>query len=84
MFSSKTALCVIFIAALARSEPHIEFDGESYGEVWSNDESGVTLTEYLRDGETVSKWSRMLSVQSHPGASAVADVMRPGSRRLPI
>lgn len=61
----------------AVSSDQVDFDGEIYKRVWSTEIDGVLLVEYLRDGETVKKWNQMLSVQIHPNAKRIADVMNP-------
>ena len=61
------------------------FDAEAYIEVWSVEQEGARLTEYIRSGENLSTWKQMISVQLHPRASRVADVMNPyAAARKPL
>ena len=78
-------LVVMLVAPPAFAKSTLDFDGEAYIEVWSVEQEGARLTEYLRSGENLSTWKQMISVQLHPRASRVADVMNPyAAARKPL
>ena len=70
-------LGVLLFALPALAKTTVDFDDEAYIEVWSVEQEGARLTEYIRSGENLSTWKQMISVQLHPGASRVAQVMNP-------
>ncbi len=71
------AVLLFAFAASVSAESKIEFDGDTYTEAVAITEGKVRRTEYLRSGETLSAWTQMISVQIHPDATSVSDVMNP-------
>jgi hypothetical protein len=78
-------LLILVDLPTAAAPGHLEFDGETYQKARSATEGGVDLIEYLREGETESSWDQMISLQIHPHASRIADVMNPyAAARKPL
>jgi hypothetical protein len=68
---------VLFCSYSFADQGEITFSGEKYQVAYSKTVDGVKLTEYLRPHETLKEWRQMITVQEHPGASRIADVMNP-------
>lgn len=66
-------------ALLAVSAPclAIDFDGAKYVEGFRQADADSTIIEYVPPGSTVEKWATLLTIQCHPDATALKDVVGP-------
>lgn len=53
----------------------IRFNGDTYFLVWAHKDGQVISNEYLRVGETVDKWNRMITVKQYTQSAALKDVL---------
>jgi hypothetical protein len=85
-------LCVAAVAALiplgvrASSGPCLKLGGQAYCRAWSDKNSSMMKTEFLRAGETVDHWQNMVTVirydDVHTIKAAVANYMQVVSQYL--
>ncbi|HTA40066.1 MAG TPA: hypothetical protein VK760_13365 [Candidatus Acidoferrales bacterium] len=85
-------ICVAAVAALlplgarADSKPCLTLGGQSYCRAWSDKNSAMMKTEFLRAGETVDHWQNMVTVirynDVHTIKAAVANYMQVVSQYL--
>jgi hypothetical protein len=63
-------------AAPAGSEPQcITLEAESYCKGWSNDTALSTQTEYVRSGETVNAWKRMITIVRYKNLGSLDQII---------
>jgi hypothetical protein len=60
---------------LSAAAEDLTFDGEIYGRAFSAQRDGAYLYEFVRGAESTAGWTQLVSVQVHPRASRIADVM---------
>jgi hypothetical protein len=63
-------------AAPTGSEPQcITLEAEPYCRAWSNDTAVSTQTEYVRSGETVNAWKRMITIVRYKNVASLDQVI---------
>ncbi len=65
----------LFSTAAAAGTPIVGFDQDSYALAWANVKDNVISNEYVRAGETVDHWERMLTFKEYTGAQHIKDVL---------
>ena len=69
-------LCMLPMLCIA-AERSVTFLGETYTEASASTLAGAALHEFTRGGEGLDSWTRLLTIQCHPTASRMADVINP-------
>ncbi len=67
------ALLMVSQLALAQN---IIIDGEKYHEAYQADNGNVIMKEYVRKGETVENWNKMVTILKYKNADDVKTVLR--------
>jgi hypothetical protein len=73
-------LAVALLLALVAGQAHaatpcLTFDGEQYCLAWASVDGATTSNEYLRAGDTVEKWARMVTVKEYSGTKELKDFL---------
>jgi len=67
-------LLSILITKTALAATPLVFDGDTYHQVREDVNDTLQTTEYLRTGESIDKWTKMLTVRQYPEASKIKQV----------
>jgi hypothetical protein len=59
-------LAFAFTPALTAAQAGITFDGERYEQRFENRNDGVQVVEYLRSGETLKDWTKLVAIRHFP------------------
>jgi len=71
---------LLIAAALSSAPPAAEqvvIDGTTFTYASSSKSDGATLVEFVAPGESIDHWERLVSIQCHPSATALKDVINP-------
>lgn len=59
------------------AQAQFTFDGLEYSMKWETSQGDASMREYLSGIETTKNWTTMLTLQSHPSAKKIAEVVQP-------
>lgn len=68
-----TVFC--FFTNFAFAANCIEFDGEKYCEAWRKETEAEKYVEFLVAGQTIERWSTMLTARKYQGKSSLKEVI---------
>ncbi len=73
-------IATAFAPALSAAQGAITFDGERYEQRFENRKDAVQVVEYLRSGETLKDWTKLVAIRHFPRLdepkAAVANLAR--------
>ena len=67
------ALLALLSSAALAGAPCLTFDAQEYCLSWASVDGATTSNEYLRSGETVDAWVRMVTVKDYAGTKELKD-----------
>ena len=59
-------LAIAFAPALVAAQKVVTFDGERYEQHFENRKDAVQVVEYLRSGETLKDWTKLVAIRHFP------------------
>jgi len=78
MFRNFTLFSLLgFLSVTSSADESVVFDNDRYSTSFSANENGKQLIELTKDGEDVDSWSSLISLQCHPNAVQLKEVIGP-------
>jgi len=64
---------LFLLHSFSGAKPYVQFDSQKFVEAWTNDTEAEKVREFLREGDTLKSWSKMITKRTFPNLKKPKD-----------